>query len=249
MSCENFESLKQDKNRNLLEQVWENTKKELGHYLRDYSPSLQSIVDSFRRIRFTIDPTEVAQYDPRIDTMIFNLWRLFFHPIGHEYCLPSPALKICETLIHEFDHYSFLKERKMIGRTDQEYCKFNSEYHDVAEKRALISQCNFLKRCREMPPLHETSYKIRVTRWTNKGKPLQYSIRPLAITKKVTVELIDAMITDCESILHRMNMGEEYDAMATEGSLESYSRMVTLLSLPIKLDSAEQSYPFVEVKS
>ena len=249
MSCKNFESLKQGKNRILLGQVWENIKSELGHYFRNHSPSLQSIVSGFRKIRFTIDPTEVAEYDPRTEAMIFNLWALFFHPIEHEYCIPSPPLKICETLIHEFDHYSFLKEHNMIGRTDQEFYKFNEEYYTEVEKRAISSQCSFLKRCKERPPLHQTSYKIRVTRWTENGNPLHYSIRPFAITKEVTLELIDGMIMDCENVLLRMNTGEEYDAMAAEGSLESYSRMATLLSLPIKLDSTEQSYPFVEVKS
>lgn len=231
----------------LLEKIWKNKKNELEYYLRDYSSSLQSITNSFGRVGFTIDPTEEGEYDPRIDTMIFNLWALLFSPIERQYCIPSHPLNICEILIHEFDHYCFLKEHDMIGRTDQEFYRFNNDRFNEAEKRALLSQCNFLEKSKEKARSHE-SYRISVIDWTKKGEPLFSSLKRFEISREETVQMIYGNIDDYKNVLRQIDIGKEYDEMATASSIKSYSKLVTILSLPIKLEPVEHQYPIIEIK-
>jgi hypothetical protein len=248
LSCKSFDSLKKGKNRILLGQVWENTKNELEYYFRNNRISLQSILDSFNKIRFTINPTEVGEYDPRIDALILNLWALLFHPIALEFCAPTHPLKICESLVHEYDHYCYLKENELIGKQEEKIAEFSSKHYNEVEKRALLSQCDFLEMCKKKAFSHKTSYRIRVNKWSEKGKPLNPWIQPFPITRETTLSLIDGMISDVKNILSQMAQGGEYETIASESSRESYARMVSLLSLPIKFPSREEDYPFVEIK-
>jgi hypothetical protein len=231
----------------LLEQIWENIKDRLDPYFKNYHRSLQTIVGAFTRIHLTIDPTLVGAYDPKADAFSYNLWELFFSPVKDAFCVPSHPLKICETLVHEFDHYCYLKEHDMICKTDREYAEFDKTHRFKVEKRAFLSQIHFLRHCKEKAPPHETYNGIRVTGWTERGKPLGLRTQPIAMTKKTTLELIDSMIADCEKVIQRMDSGEIYDEMATRSTLQSCSKIVSILSLPIKLQEKEQAYPSVEI--
>jgi hypothetical protein len=248
LSCKNFESLKVSKNVILLEKAWNHVKSEMESYFRGYSFDFQSVIEKFKKIRLTTDPNMIAAYIPEIDTLIFNLWALFFSPVKDGFCIPTYPLKNCETLIHEFDHYSFFKEHDMISKTEIEYEEFDKTYENQREKRAFLSERNFLEKYREKTFPHMTSYRIKVTKWTEKGRPLDCWIQPFAITRGLTLEIIDAMIEDCVNAISRIDARERYDEMAVKSSRESYWRMINLLSLPIKLDT-KQEYPFIEIKA
>ena len=152
LSCKDFRMLRQAKNQALLKKVWTNTKNEMQLYFRNYSTSLDSIVNTFQKVNFTIDPSYPCGYDPEKNILILNLWNLLYAVTESNSAVPTPAWKLCGELIHEHDHYKFIVEHNMIGKTEKEYEGFNKKYLKKLEKRAFLTQQNFLGNCKKMFP-------------------------------------------------------------------------------------------------
>lgn len=248
LSCVDFESLGHNKNRLHIIQAWEDIKSKMEFYLRGYEVSLQSIKDCFGNIRLTKNPNQVACYDPKLDVLVLNLWALFFHPIENDFCSPAHTLRTCQTLVHEYDHRCYFRDHKMIGKTDEEYDEFGKLNCTQIERRAHLSQIEFLKYCRQRSLPHMTDYEIRIKEWTDKGEPLDYSVKPFPINREVAYTLIDAMINDSNSVLEQIETGEDYDQIASISSYDSFLRMISILSLPTKIEPTERQYPFIEIK-
>lgn len=248
LSCKNFESLKSIENRKLLKQVWRNIKSNMQFYFRGYSLSLQSIMDKFQIIKLTLDPKVPFGYDPQTDSLIYNLWKLFFTlSTDDSFCIPKPAWQMAGGLIHEHDHYTFLKEHEMIGKPEEAQKEFVKRFVFEAEKRAFSSELGFYQNCRSIMSSYQT-YAVTVKKWTKEGKPMRKDIRPISLSKEVALASLDSAVTQLKDVVKRIEGGEDYEDMSADQSIKDCEKMAECLSLPIKLDKKKEDYPKIEIK-
>jgi len=248
LSCKDFESLKDDRNRKLLEQVWKKIKNDMQFYFKGYSVSLQSIIAKFQIIKLTLDPRVPFGYDPQTHSLIYNLWKLFFTlPADESFCIPKPAWQMAGGLIHEHDHYTFLKEHEMIGKPEEAQKEFVKKFVFETEKRAFSSELGFYESCRSIMPSYQT-YAVTVKKWTKEGRPIQKDIKPISLSKEDALASLDSAITQLKDVVKRIESGEDYEDFSADQSIMDCEKMAQCLSLQIKLDKKREDYPKIEIK-
>lgn len=249
LSCKDLSMLSETKNLILLKEVWKNIKSQLRHYFKDYAISLQSIIDTFKKINLTIDPSLSCGYDPEKDVLIFNLWALFFSLTSDNFATPAPTFKTAGELIHEFDHYSFCKQYGMIGKTEKEYEEFNKSYFRQLEKSAFTNQKAFLENCKNNVPSKTLFYKLKIRKWSSSGKPIGIEAPVIQLPKEAVMNSIDQMICEISDVVSKIETGVRYDVISTENSTEISLKLVDVLSLPIKFDAKKKDYPKIEIET
>jgi hypothetical protein len=143
-------------------------KNELYMYFKNHQITLDAIIGAFKTIHLTVDPKISMQYDSEQNTLDYHLWSLFFALCGDDgnrFCIPIPPWKLGGEIVHEFDHYLFLKEHDMIGKVKDKADEFKEKNLAEIEKRASSQQIIFLKNCRKNVPLATLTYKIMNLRW------------------------------------------------------------------------------------
>jgi len=248
LSCKNFSALSKTENQALLKEAWANVKRNIRRYFRNYATSLGLIINAFKKINLTIDPNLHYGYDPEKDVLIFNLWSLFFSLTSDEFATPTPPWQTAGVLIHEFDHYLFFRESSMIGKTEKNYDEFNKEHLGELEKRAFHNQVTFLEKCKKNVPCETLDYKIRIRKWSADGKTTDSEIPVFRTSKNGVIDNINQAIRQYRDVLLRIEAGRNYDDFSTKDSIEDHSKMVDLLSLPIKLGPNRKNYPKIEVE-
>jgi len=180
--------------------------------------------------------------------MIFNLWNLFFSLPNNGFVISTPSWKTAGELIHEFDHYQFLKEHSLIGKTEQELEEFNNNYRHQLEKRGHMRLKDFLKRCKNIVPSETSLYKIRVREWSSTGEPINCDASPIRLPRKNMIDSIEDAIRQISDVIGKIDSGEDYDKSSTENSMQINLKIKEVLSLPIELDPSRKDYPKVEIK-
>lgn len=245
LSCKNFEALSETANQVLLDSVWEHIKIQIGPYLQDYSISLDSIAVDFKKMSLTIDPKQPFGYEPVENVLIVNLWALFFSLTPDGFATPTPPWQTAGNLIHEHDHYVFVRDSGMIGRTKDEIKEFNEKHRKELEKRAYSIELSFLDNCKKNVSPRQLRYKIRNLLWTPNGKRIGGEIPICEVSAEAEIRSIDDAILQLREVIHKIDIGE-YEDFSTQESIKDSQRMVELLSLPIELDP-EKEYPKIEM--
>lgn len=248
LSCKDFSSLNDSVNQTLLKETWINIKSELRAYFKNNVISLQSIVKTFKRIIITIDPRLPCAYDPEKDVLIFNLWSLFFTLTNDGFATPVPPWDAAGQLVHEFDHYLYFKENDMIGKREKDYEEFDKENLCHLEKRAYSNQKTFLEKCKNKVPFETLMYKIKIRNWSQDGKFIDFEAPIIQMCKEKMKDSIDHAICQISNIVDSIDTGKRYDVLSTEDSVNKHSKMIEILSLPIKLDREKKDYPKIEIK-
>lgn len=133
----------------------------------------------------------------------------------------------------------------MIGKTEEEYERFNKKYLRELEKRAFLNQQIFLKNCKKNVPRRTLTYSIKINRWI--PQKMDWVVKVLTVKKEGLVNAIDGVISQISEIISNMENGKDYDHMSEEHNLESSLKLVDILSLPISLDKEQKVYPRIEI--
>ena len=255
LSCKDIRLLNDSANHILLKKAWANTKTELRKYFKSFETSLDSITKCFVKISLTIDPRLPAAYDAEKDILILNLWNLFFalieDPLTKKDCvISSPVWKLGGELIHEYDHYQFSEENRIIGISEESRKKFDKKTTAQREKRALLRQIEFWEHCKFFVPSNTRLNFIRVTKWLDNGN-IRYKKSVLTehlAPKEELVGSIDDAIKQVLTVISSITSGKNYDEFSDKQNFGTGERYVEALSLPIKLDINEKDYPMIELE-
>jgi len=245
LSSKDFHLLRKPENRALLKMVWTNKKNEMQTYLQKYAIPLNSIANTFKKISFTINPTYPSAYDPKKNVLLLSLWDLLYTVTSSNFAIPTPPWKLGGELVHEHDHYNFIMEHNMIGKTEKEYERFNKKYLRKLEKRAFLNQQDFLGNCKKNVPSRTLTYKIRVHRWLS--KKIDWTVKVLSSTRKGVISNIDDVISQISDVIENIEVGKDYDYMSEENNFETSLKLVDIFSLPIKLNRNQKIYPMIEI--
>lgn len=245
LSCKDFGTLRQPKTKALLKNLWINRKSEMHLYFQNYTTSLDSIINTFKKVNFTIDPRLPSGYHPEKNILIFNLWSFFYAVAQCDYAIPTPAWKLGGELVHEHDHYKFITEHNMIGKTEKEYERFNKKYLRKLEKRAFLILQNFLGNCKKNVPSRTLTYTIRIHRWL--PQKMDWVVNVLSSTREGIISSIDDVISQISEIINDIEAGKDYDYMSEEHNFETSLKLVDIFSLPIKLNRKQKVYPMIEM--
>ena len=245
-----------EENQNLIKDEYEKIKTELYSMFQSFQPSLDSIIKSFKKISLTIDPRLPAGYDAEKNIFIWNLWSLFFaiteDPITKKSCVMSaPIWKLGSELIHEYDHFQFSKENKIIGVPEETRKQFDEQTASQREKRAFLSQIDFLKHSKSKIPYDTPINFIRVKRWTNNGNvqnKKKACLTESLVYRNTLIDSIDYCISDLEGVITKIDAGQNYDKVSDKENFRKSTQYVKALSLPIRLNSKQKDYQLIEVK-
>lgn len=244
LSCKDFNSLKRGKNQDIITSVWKHTKKEIEDSMNSYTTSMRSIAEQFGKIRLTVDPRKSCSYDPQEEGLTFNLWKLFFAVTSDEkFCSPTPAWQTGGILVHEFDHYNYLKESGMSTKAEKEQEEFKKEYSSEIERRAFLKQKAFFETCEARLPTAMQTYIIRIEKWSKLGAPSKYEVHPVQLTR----DSINNAVIQITRVIEQIDKGEKYDEMSETNDVKNSLRMMELLSLPFKMSLREKDYPSIEI--
>ena len=244
LSCTDFGRLKESNNRAILNKTWKNLKNSLYPYFRDQPISLDAIAGDFKKITLTLNPTISFGYDPKRNILIYQLWNFLFDLCAdNRECFAVPAFppKLAAELVHEHDHYLFLKDHDMIGKDKDEKCEAETE------KCAFAAQIAFLEKCKSNTPPSFIFEQIKVTAWTTDGQP---TLHPNCTIDLLSRAKIIAQIND--QIQVQSQAAKEID----DGnySKSSYSidvsqcvDIVKMLTLPTRVNTKKETYPEITI--
>lgn len=245
LSSKDFHLLRKPENKARLKMVWTNKKNEMQTYFQKYAIPLNSIVNTFKKVSFTINPIYPSGYDPEKNILLLNLWDLLYTVTSSNFAIPTPPWKLGGELVHEHDHYNFLVEHNMSGKTEKEYERFNKKYLRKLEKRAFLIQQNFLGNCKKNVPSRTLTYTIRIHRWL--PKKMDWVVNVLSSTREGIISSIDDVISQISEIINDIEAGKDYDYMSEEHNFETSLKLVDIFSLPIKLNRKQKVYPMIEI--
>jgi hypothetical protein len=189
------------------------------------------------------------QYDAEQDKIEYNLLGLFFELSEDlNFVYPTLPWKLGGEIIHEFDHYQFLRENDMVGKGEKQD-KFKKTHLVEIEKRAYSKQLDFLKNCLNNVPTSTLMYKLRVEEWAIDGKELKkFEAIALKLPSEVIVESINNAITGYSNVVSKLDEGFDYEDSCDKNNLEINSHIMKALSLSLQIGAANSNYPRVEMK-
>jgi len=240
LSTVDFERLTEKNNLSILNKTWKNLKNNLYPYFKDQALSLDDVANDFKKITLTLNPSLSLCYDPKQGKLIYQLWGFLFDLIADDReCFAMPALpaKLAGELVHEHNHYLFLRDHDLIGK------ETNCEYEDEMEQRALGAQIDFLKKCKRNAPASSLIEQIKVSEWTIDGVPTLHSGSSIDIISRTQlIALIDDQIQTQNQASAEVDEGIYYSETGKIG-MSHCSDMARALSLPIKLNRKKEAYP------
>ena len=167
-----FNQLRKQENLDLLQKTWQIVKINLLNYFRNYTVSLDTIIDAFKEITLTTNPEFVFQYCPASHRLFSTIAGLFFSNIGYgreNFVLTLPWI-LGGNLIHEFDHYQLFKEKNLLGN-ENEIKKLREKSGNKIENKAIEKQIDFLEKCKNNIPTEIHTYLLKVVSWTVDNNP------------------------------------------------------------------------------
>lgn len=120
---------------NLLS-VWGQIKREVAFTLDKGRKSIIAIGEAFSTFQVDMWSKEPWSFDTERNSMIIRLWSLLF----------SPTLQLCGGLLHETNHYSYLKINNMLGKPEPEQEEFSKKNKRIMETLAHEEPLEFLQR-------------------------------------------------------------------------------------------------------
>ena len=121
-----------------LKEVWEDIRSKVAKLLEKGGLNISSFAKIFPSFEISVDVDYTWGFDPDRNSLVFHLWSLLF----------STDFEIAGALIHEGDHYEFLKNHDMLGKLPQEHEEFRKEHEKSMEIRANKKQKEFLSKVR-----------------------------------------------------------------------------------------------------
>ena len=240
LSAVDFSQIKEKNNQTLLTKTWANLKTSMYPYFKNQPVSLDDIALDFKTVTFTLNPSLSLCYDPKRGVLIYQLWGFLFDiEVNESECFAIPAfpVKLAGELVHEHEHYLFLKYHELIGKGT------TLDYEAEMEQQALDAQVAFLEECKQKVPSSSIIERMKVSKWSIDGKPVLNRESSADILSRA--QLI-AFIDDQIKVLNQANLevdeGTYYSETCRIG-ISHCSDMAKVLSLPTKLDKRKRTYP------
>jgi hypothetical protein len=248
LSNTDFAKLKEAKNQDYLKSAWQNVKKEVYPYFRDYKHSLDDISRDFGQISLTIDPNIAFCYNQESNRLEFNVLDLFYISCpdkkGNNFVATLPW-KLGGLLIHEYDHMLFFKENDLICKRGKEVDEFGNNHIEEIESRAFHNQIAYLENAKKNAPSRSIINFLNVDCWTTDGKPsLNRKSYSYVLSKFEFVSKIDEEISFFEKIIK--NIDKNYTELGNKHNKKLSLKKLKILSLPIALNPRKCEYPTIE---
>ncbi|HLC00344.1 MAG TPA: hypothetical protein VJL33_03415 [Candidatus Bathyarchaeia archaeon] len=238
LSAVDFGQLKEKNNLSILNKTWKNLKNSLYPYFKDQEISLDDIAHDLKKITLTLNPSLSVCYNPKQGMLIYQLWGFLFDLItdNHEcFAVSAFPAKLAGELVHEHEHYLFLKDHDLIGK--ERNCE------DEMEQRALGVQLAFLENCKRNVPPSSLIEQFKVSEWSIDGKPTLHSSSSIdAISRTQLIAVIDDQIQTLIQANSEVDEGVYYSESCRIG-ISHCSDMAKVLSLPLKLNRQKGIYP------
>jgi len=236
-----------DLNHPLLLDVWKSVKEESSFILSKVGDSFQEIKIAFKIIEFTMDPRISKEFDPTSCRLGYNLWTLLFGSSPADETFFIPSFLAVATLIHEFNHYKFFNDHKLLGAPKEKQVEFAEQFGSELEKRAFTEEISFLKRCKEVLPKIFLVYFLKNIEWSYDGTPKKINIKKILVNRS---EMIDDHIkyyeNVIESCLDQTTNKNNYDSESLKNAIKAHRATSKNLGLPLKIKQPK-SYPVIEV--
>ena len=202
-----------------------------------------SVCRDFRKFNITIEPETSWSYDETIDSLIFNAWSLLFGPIqfnnNDRWLHPSFSIEIASALIHEYQHFIFLKERGMLKAAEEESKIFALENTKQMETLAYEKEIGFLSKALNRNFGIKSIPLRRVRKWTDKGPEVErndFFFKNNEFHELVTKNLIQQK----ECILEKFVKIGKYETESASVSRNVHIEFSQLLSLDLEARHSEK---------
>lgn len=193
------------------------------------------------KVGLTIQPSVSFAFSPIKKGFFINVWLFFFCLMRDEVSIFfRPSFLLANELLHEYAHYKFWRDNGMLDVGKESKKKFESEHGLENEKNALAQEVKFLRRVRRVVPGRERIKIFRVQSWTNAGMPIcEGRLAQLENRKN-----INFMIKLTERAIQDLSSKRSYDNRMTKQATENHATLSSIL----KLNTAREDYPIVEMK-
>lgn len=231
----------------LLLDVWKSVKEESSLILSKIGNNFQEIKTAFKIIEFTMDPRISKEFDPTSCRLRYNLWTLLFGSSTDGETFFIPSFLTVATLIHEFNHYKFFSDHKLLGAPKEKQEEFNKQFGSELEKRAFTKEISFLKRCKEVLPKNFPVYVPTNIEWSYDGTFINPKIKVISVNRS---KMIDTYIkyyeNEIRSYLDQTTNKNNYDSESQKNAIKTHKVTSKNLRIPLKIRQSK-NYPIIEV--
>jgi hypothetical protein len=180
------------------------------------------------------------QFEDTSDSLIFNAWALLFTTTGDNHWLvPQLSIHIASGLIHEYQHFAFLKEHNMLKRSEEESETFKKEYEKQMETLSSQKEIDFLRKSLNIDFDIKHIPLFRVYEWTNEGSPERMDKYRCSFTDDEYRQDIMCLIQDRKDRLKDVQT-DKYEVEATSFNREAFIQTSKLLSLDPKMNGSDK---------
>jgi hypothetical protein len=146
-------------------------------------------------------------------------------------------------LLHEYAHYEFWRNHKMLNKDKDEKNQFSIEQQVENERYAYSQEEKFLKRLGFVLPLLVDINLFRVKSGASNGQTIPV-IKPTKIWAKKTVKKRSKDVREIKRRLQKLTVLERYNNETSKQNTETHSFISTIL----KLDDQRDKFPVVEME-
>jgi hypothetical protein len=227
-----------------LKYVCDSTCEEMRSFFDQVGENLQEILEAFRTWEFTLYPEISIGFDSHREVLIINPWSWMFSVLSNadrsDVGFAPFFLKAAE-LVHEFQHYDYLKKNKMLGVSEAESDLFAKEHGSEMEKMAFRRQIAVLQRYKEFAVPETFIITFRIDVWRNDGscsiKPKEYRLK--------TEGLIDGFVRQYEAALNLVKEdtgASKYAEESDRSDAQTNEAISKALNLPIDVNLDKTHY-------
>ena len=233
----------------LLKFVWDSTQDKMTDFFSQIGESFQEIKQAFRTCELTLYPKISIGFEAHRKILIINLWSWMFCSLSTQSADVgfAPSFFKAAELFHEFQHYEYLKDNKMLGVAETELDPLREQHGSEMEELAFRRQIEILGRYKEVAPSEILIITFKVFDWKNSGnctiKPKEYRLR--------TKGVIDGFIQQYKTAIDLVKKdasGSKYTEESDKNDVQTNQEISRALKLPMDVNQDESYYNKIEVR-
>jgi len=159
----------------------------------------------------------------------------------------SPLCLKASELIHEFQHYVYLDQHKMLDASEEESELFRKEHGSIMEETALRKQITILKKYKKVAPPEIPMIAFKVGAWKN-GR--QCKFRFIKEYRQETEALIDGLVHQYEEAIELVKEdtgASKYNEESDKSDCQMNETISKALNLPIDVSLDKNQFETTSV--
>ena len=182
---------------NLFIKIWINIKNSVAKCFETVNEDFAAICTDFKTFDLTMMQDFPWGYESTSASIVLSVWPLLFAPLrfkGKNWLHPSLSINLPSAILHEHEHFKYLRQHGMIKSTPTQTQSFAQTHRQQMEFLACDREVDFLTRALDVSFNIQSIPLFQVQTWTGFGQVVKIAKKRCRFTQTGFHKIIESFI-------------------------------------------------------